>query len=83
MRTINYVGYRMVRGFRSIIYKSNGEIHYISGTDVLPVPLEGEEEKNASELLKRYDLFGHDPKGLYMLDSELAARVYTAPSLVL
>lgn len=42
---------------------------------------QGEEEKNASELLKRFDLFGHDPKGLYMLDSELAARVYTAPSL--
>ena len=44
---------------------------------------QGEEEKNASELLKRFDLFGHDPKGLYMLDSELAARVYSAPSLVL
>ena len=43
----------------------------------------GEEEKNASELVKRFDLFGHDPKGLYMLDSELAARVYTVPSLVL
>ena len=51
MRTINYAGYRMVRGFRSIIYKSNGEIHYISGTDVLPVPLEGEEEKNAINML--------------------------------
>ena len=51
MRTINYAGYRMVRGFRSIIYKSNGEIHYISGTDVLPVPLEGEEEKNAIAML--------------------------------
>ena len=44
---------------------------------------QGEEEKNASELVKRFDLFGHDPKGLYMLDSELAARVYAAPSLVL
>ena len=51
MRTINYAGYRMVPGFRSIIYKSNGEIHYISGTDVLPVPLEGEEEKNAIAML--------------------------------
>ena len=51
MRTINYVGYRMVRGFRSILYKSNGEIHYISGTDVLPVPLEGEEEKKAIAML--------------------------------
>lgn len=44
---------------------------------------QGEEEKNAGELLKRFDLFGNDPKSLYMLDSELAARVYTAPSLVL
>ncbi len=44
---------------------------------------QGEEEKNAGELLKRFNLFGHDPKGLYMLDSELAARVYAAPSLVL
>lgn len=44
---------------------------------------QGEEEKNAENLVKRFDLFGHDPKGLYMLDNELAARVYTAPSLVL
>ena len=51
MRTINYAGYRMVRGFRSIIYKSNGEIHYISGTDVLPVPLEGEEEKQENLII--------------------------------
>lgn len=51
MRTINYAGYRMLRGFRSVIYKSNGEIHYISGTDVLPVPLEGEQEKKAIEML--------------------------------
>ena len=29
------------------------------------------------------ELFGGEAKGLYMLDSELAARVYTAPSLVL
>ena len=28
-------------------------------------------------------LFGSDPKGLYSLNSELAARVYSAPSLVL
>ena len=29
------------------------------------------------------ELFGGDSKGLYMLNSELKARVYTAPSLVL
>lgn len=44
---------------------------------------QGEEEKNADDNIKKYDLFGSDPKGLYMLDNELKARVYTAPSLVL
>ncbi len=44
---------------------------------------QGEEEKNAEDLVKKFTLFGSDPKGLYMLDNELAARVYTAPSLVL
>lgn len=44
---------------------------------------QGEEEKNASDLCKKYDLFGSDAKALYMLNSELLARVYTAPSLVL
>ena len=44
---------------------------------------QGEEEKNADGLVKKYELYGDDPKSLYMLDSEMAARVYTAPSLVL
>lgn len=44
---------------------------------------QGEEEKNVDELNKRFDLFGNDPRGLYMLDTELAARVFTAPSLVI
>ena len=44
---------------------------------------QGEEEKNADDLIKRYTLFGDDPKSLYMLDSELGSRVYTAPSLTL
>lgn len=44
---------------------------------------QGEEEKNADGLVKKYKLFGNDPKSLYLLNQELAARVYTAPSLVL
>ena len=44
---------------------------------------QGEEETNADNLVKKFELFGDDPKSLYMLDSELAARVYSAPSLVL
>lgn len=42
-----------------------------------------EEEKNAEDMIKKMELFGNDSKGLYSLDSEFAARVYSAPSLVL
>ena len=44
---------------------------------------QGEEEKNADGMVKKFELYGNDPKSLYMLDSEMAARVYSAPSLVL
>ncbi len=44
---------------------------------------QGEEETNAQENIKKMELFGSDSKGLYMLDQELGARVYAAPSLVL
>lgn len=44
---------------------------------------QGEEETNASDLIKKMELFGSDAKGLYMLDQELGGRVYSAPSLVL
>ncbi len=42
-----------------------------------------EEEENADKLVNKYKLFGDDPKSLYLLDQELAGRVYSAPSLVL
>ncbi len=38
---------------------------------------QGEEEKNADDMLKKFNLFGHDAKGLYALNQELMARVYT------
>lgn len=44
---------------------------------------QGEEEKNAEDNIKKFDLFAGDPKGLYMLDSEMKARIYAPPSLVL
>ncbi|MDF2543553.1 MAG: ferritin [Herbinix sp.] len=44
---------------------------------------QGEEEKNADDNIKKYDLFASDPKGLYMLDNEMKTRIYIAPSLVL
>ena len=44
---------------------------------------QGEEETNANDMITKMELFGDDAKGLYMLNSELATRVYSAPSLVL
>lgn len=44
---------------------------------------QGEEEKNSTDLITKMELFGDDARTLYMLNSELAARVYSAPSLVL
>ena len=44
---------------------------------------QGEEEKNADGMVRKYQLFGSDAKSLYLLNQELAARVYSAPSLVL
>ncbi|QTQ11506.1 ferritin [Treponema parvum] len=44
---------------------------------------QGEEEKNSSDLITRMKLFGDDSRSLYMFNSELKARVYSPPSLVL
>lgn len=44
---------------------------------------QGEEEKNANDMISKYELFGQDPKGLYLLNNELATRTYTPATLVL
>lgn len=36
-----------------------------------------EEEKNAEDLVKKMKLFAQDSKTLYMLNTEMAARIYT------
>ena len=44
---------------------------------------QGEEETNANDMITKMELFGSDAKSLYMLNQELMARVYSAPSLTL
>lgn len=44
---------------------------------------QGEEEMNAQENIAKMELFGDDRRSLYMVNSELQGRVYSAPSLVL
>jgi ferritin len=42
---------------------------------------QAEEETNAND--KKMELFGSESKGLFMLDQEMGARMYSPPSLVL
>jgi len=42
---------------------------------------QGEEEKNANDLIVAYDLHGN--RGMFALDNKLGDRIYTAPSLQL
>ena len=42
---------RMMQGFKRMIYPKNGEIYYIGGAQVLPVPLDTEAENQAIAMI--------------------------------
>lgn len=67
------------------IYAAAHEAHDYRTMQLLDwfIKEQGEEEKNASDMIIKMDLFGSDPKGLYMLNNEMRTRVYAPPSLVL
>ncbi len=67
------------------IYTAASEVNDYRTTQFLDwfIKEQGEEEKNSSDLVRKMELYGEDPRSLYMLNSELLARVYSAPSLVL
>ena len=67
------------------IYAAAQEVNDFRTTQFLDwfIKEQGEEEKNSSDLITRMELFGDDARSLYMLNSELAGRAYSAPSLVL
>lgn len=44
---------------------------------------QAEEEDNANDLVQKFEMFGQDMKALYLLDSELATRTYTPPTLTI
>lgn len=74
-----------VTGLIHNMYAAAQEVRDFRTTQFLDwfVKEQGEEETNANDLITKMELFGSDPKSLYMLDNELKARVYAAPSLVL
>ncbi|MFV0363488.1 MAG: ferritin [Suipraeoptans sp.] len=74
-----------VTGLINTIYQAANEEHDYRTTEFLNwfIKEQGEEEKNTSDLITKFNLYGNDAKGLYQLNQELMTRVYTAPSLVL
>ncbi len=67
------------------IYAAAVEVNDYRTTQFLDwfIKEQGEEEKNSMDLITKMELFGDDARSLYMLNSELAARAYSAPSLTL
>lgn len=75
---------RLVTGMINEIYAAAYEEHDFRTMQFLDwfVKEQAEEEDTADDNITKYELFGKDSKGLYELDSEMKARVYAAPSLV-
>ena len=76
---------RYVTSLINTIYEAAHEDKDFRTTQFLDwfVKEQGEEEKNSMDQITKMELFGEDARSLYMLNSELGTRVYTAPSLVL
>ena len=76
---------KYVTSLINTIYAAAKEVNDYRTTQFLDwfVKEQGEEEKNSMDLITKMELFGDDARSLYLLNSELAARVYSAPSLVL
>ena len=74
-----------VTGLINDIYAAAHEVKDFRTVQFLDwfVKEQGEEETNANDLITKLELFGSDPKSLYMLNSELQEWVYAAASLVL
>lgn len=86
--TVLEAGYQheqYVTGLINAIYAAAHDVNDFRTTQFLDwfIKEQGEEEENADNLIKKYKLFGDDARSLYMLDNELKARVYAAPSLVI
>ncbi len=76
---------RYVTSLINTIYAAAQEVNDFRTTQFLDwfIKEQGEEEKNSTDLITKMELFGDDARSLYMLNSELAGRTYSAPSLVL
>ena len=76
---------RYVTSLINALYAAAQKVHDFRTTQFLDwfIKEQGEEEKNSSDQITKMKLYGGDAKGLYMLNSELLGRTYTAPTLTL
>lgn len=76
---------RMITASITKIYSAALDCKDFKTTQMLDwfIKEQGEEEKNATDLCKKFQLFGSDLKSLYLLNAELKTRIYAPPSLVL
>ena len=76
---------RYVTGLINSIYAAAQAVNDFRTTQFLDwfIKEQGEEEKNSNDLITKMELYGEDVRSLYMLNSEMASRVYAAPSLIL
>ena len=76
---------KYVTSLINAIYAAAVEVNDYRTTQFLDwfIKEQGEEEKNSSDQITKMELYGSDPRSLYMLNSELLGRTYTAPSLTL
>ena len=74
---------RFITGLINNIYKASHDVDDYRTMQFFDwfVKEQLEEEKNADDLIKKFELFGRDPKGLYALNQELLGRQYTAPTV--
>ncbi|MDY6037967.1 MAG: ferritin [Eubacterium sp.] len=74
---------RYITGLINKIYKAASDVDDYRTMQFFDwfVKEQMEEEKNADDLVKKFELFGKDSKGLYALNQELLARSYAAPAI--
>lgn len=74
-----YAHEQLVTSLINNIYAEAFKIHDYKTMQFLDwfIKEQGEEEKNAEDMIRKFELYGHDAKGLYSLNQELLARVYT------
>ena len=47
----NRFQFKTVPSFKTLLFQKEGEVHYIGGADILPAPLDGEEENRMIRML--------------------------------